>query len=265
MAPSYLRHRFVIAGIMLAVALGFGAPALARAVPLRPVAPDALLVAMLALAFTSLGYAVARHIDTLTLGALEDPVTRVGNRRHWECRMREELERAVRSRMPLTLLLVDVDHLKALNDANGHLIGDRALELVGEVLRATCRSRDVAARFGGDEFAVLLPRTRASEAEVVAARIRSELVRRRREVGKPFDNDLTVSMGIADLEAIPEPRAHLLFEAADRTLYAAKSAGRDRVEVCAPWAAAVAPRAPGQTQTSQITSSPPPRTAGISA
>lgn len=165
-------------------------------------------------------------------------MTCVGNRRHWEQCLRAEVDRATRSRMPLSVLMVDLDNLKRLNDAHGHGCGDRALALVGEVLRDTCRSRDVAARFGGDEFALLLPRTRSSEARVVAERIRSELARRRLGLGAPLESSVTVSIGIADLDGLPagsradsEATATSLFEFADRALYAAKSAGRDRIEV----------------------------------
>jgi diguanylate cyclase (GGDEF)-like protein len=140
--------------------------------------------------------------------------------------------------MPLSVLMVDVDNLKLVNDAHGHGCGDRALALVGEVLRDSCRSRDVAARFGGDEFALLLPRTRVSEAIVVAERIRSELARRRILLGAPLDSLVCVSIGVADLDAVhvlgrssDAAIADLLFESADRALYTAKSRGRDRIEV----------------------------------
>ena len=222
------RHRFALAGFALALAAGFGAPAVARFTSL-PV--EVVLAAMLAAGFVALGFFLGRRVDALTESSLEDPMTRVGNRRHWEETLGEELDRAVRSRMPLSVLMLDVDNLKKVNDAHGHALGDRALAVVGAVLLETCRSRDVPARFGGDEFAVLLPRTRASEAVAVAERIRSSLARRRAAFGAPLDTLLTVSIGIADLEAIREPRTDLLFESADQALYAAKAGGRDRIEV----------------------------------
>lgn len=228
-APA--RQRFAIAGLALSIVAGLGAPSLAETFGVRV---EAALVLLLAVGFVALGWALGKRVDALTEQSLEDPITRVGNRRHWEESLAEEMDRAVRSRMPLSLLLVDVDNLKTLNDTHGHGVGDRALALVGDVLLATCRSRDVAARFGGDEFALLLPRTRASEAKVVAERIRSELARVRATVGAPLTKLLTVSIGVADLEAVREARTDLLFEAADRALYAAKQAGRDRVEVAAP-------------------------------
>jgi diguanylate cyclase (GGDEF)-like protein len=189
---------------------------------------------LLTAGFAFLGWSVGRRVDTLTHASLEDAMTRVGNRRHWEERLAEELDRAVTSRMPLSVLVLDVDNLKKLNDQHGHAIGDKALAIVGDVLLETCRSRDVPARFGGDEFAVLLPRTRSAEAKVVAERIRTALARRRALLGAPIDSLLTVSIGISDLEAIREPHADLLFESADQALYAAKEGGRDRIEVKQP-------------------------------
>lgn len=164
-------------------------------------------------------------------------MTGIGNQRHCEASLRLEVDRALRSRMPLSVLMADVDKLKFVNDAHGHGCGDRALALVAEVLRDTCRSRDVAARFGGDELALPLPRTRVSKAKVVAQRIRTELARRRELLGAPLASLVFVSV-VVDLEAVPTvgrlsdaATADLLFESADRALYTAKSRGGDRVEV----------------------------------
>jgi diguanylate cyclase (GGDEF)-like protein len=228
------RVRFPAGGLVVALMLAGGAWLLARWSPLG--AELATFVVGAAL-LVGIGVRVGRRVDALERTTREDPMTCVGNRRHWEASLRQEVDRALRSRMPLSVLMVDLDNLKLLNDAHGHGCGDRALALVGEVLRDTCRSRDVAARFGGDEFAVLLPRTRVSEAKIVAERIRSELARRRALLGAPLDAHATVSIGAADLDAVPvagrsppAAAADLLFESADRALYTAKSRGRDRTE-----------------------------------
>ncbi|HVJ89800.1 MAG TPA: GGDEF domain-containing protein [Labilithrix sp.] len=184
-----------------------------------------------AVAFVVAGWELGRCVDRLSDEARRDPMTKVGNRRHWDECLVHEVERASKATMPLSLLMVDVDHLKKLNDHGGHGLGDFALSMVGEVLNDTCRSRDVPARFGGDEFAVLLPRTSATEAKVVAERIRIRLAQRRCAHGAPLSELLTVSIGIADLASIDEPLPHVLFEAADAALYAAKDAGRDRIQV----------------------------------
>jgi diguanylate cyclase (GGDEF)-like protein len=230
------QHRFAVAGVFLALAAGLGTPALARSLshsfPRLPI--EAALVGvgfLVALGFLAVGWVLGRRVDRLSDEARRDPVTRVGNRRHLEECLSHEVERAAKAKMPLSLLMLDVDNLKKLNDAGGHGAGDSALSLVGEVLNSTCRSRDVAARFGGDEFAVLLPRTRASEARTVAERIRTVLAERRRAHSDLLDKLVTVSIGISDLDSIEAPRAHQLFDAADRALYAAKQAGRDRVEI----------------------------------
>lgn len=219
--------RFALGGLALATALALGGPALARALSNGG---ELLSATCAAIFMACIGYALGRQVDQLHRRSLEDPMTRVGNRRYWEQRLREECDRAVKSRMPLSVLVLDVDNLKKMNDAYGHGCGDRALQIVGEVMRATCRSRDVAARFGGDEFAILLPRTRLSEAKVVAERIRSELARRRSALGSPLDELLTLSIGVADFDGAGR-RTDTLFQAADSALYAAKSGGRDRVEV----------------------------------
>lgn len=228
------RVRFAAGGVAVALVLAVAAWLLASWSP-----PGAELATFVvgAAVLVGIGVRIGRRVDVLERINREDPMTCVGNRRHWEASLRQEVDRARRSRMPLSVLMVDLDNLKQLNDAHGHGCGDRALALVAEVLRDTCRSRDVAARFGGDEFAVLLPRTRVVEAIVVAERIRAELARRRALFGAPLDSLVRVSIGVADLDAVPAASrtsdaatADLLFESADRALYTAKARGRDRIE-----------------------------------
>lgn len=229
------RYRFAIAGLALALAAGLGTPTIAGAVArgwAMPIEPALIAVGfVVAVGFLVAGWMLGRRVDALSDEARRDPVTKVGNRRHWEECLLHEVDRAARARMPLSLLMLDVDNLKTLNDAGGHVAGDLALSIVGQVLNDTCRSRDVAARFGGDEFAVLLPRTRASEASVVAERIRSAILELRGAHPSPIDKLLTVSIGISDLDLIDEPNPFLLVDTADRALYAAKQAGRNRVEI----------------------------------
>lgn len=229
------RHRFAVAGVALALAAGIGTPTIAGLLATRWKMPIELVLVgvglLVAMAFLAAGWVLGRRMDKLSEEARRDPVTNVGNRRHWEESLAHEVARAARANMPLSLLMVDVDHLKELNDRGGHIAGDVALAVVGEVLNRTCRSRDVASRFGGDEFAILLPRTTAAEAKILAERIRTEISQRRRKCPPPLDTRLSVSIGICDLASLPDPRARLLFESADKALYTAKQSGRDCVEV----------------------------------
>lgn len=178
------------------------------------------------------GFLVGRREGRLWRSAITDPLTSISNRRHFELRLDSALGSAGRGGMPLSLLVIDVDDLKRVNDRHGHRAGDLALRLVAEALHTACRSRDLLARYGGDEFVVIAARTRGFEAAVLADRIRvtlAELVCRR-----PFQAALTVSVGVADLAAAGAPTAEALFGAADRALYRAKESGRDRTVVAVP-------------------------------
>jgi diguanylate cyclase (GGDEF)-like protein len=154
-----------------------------------------------------------------------DALTGLGNYRFLVERLGEECRRATRYGLPLALAMIDVDGLKRLNDTRGHAAGNTVLERVGRVLRAEVRESDAAARYGGDEFVVLLPHTTVEEAARFAERVR----RRLQAVGVP----ITVSVGVAALapveEVAAERLAERLIEAADGALYRAKRAGGDRV------------------------------------
>ena len=170
----------------------------------RPLAYAYLLVATLAM-MTSLGWLVGRKEDLLGRLSTTDPLTGLANRRRLRSAFADELNRAARYDTPLALLLVDLDRLKDINDRHGHGDGDRALQLVAEALRRTCRATDLAARYGGDEFIVLAVNTPATEARVLALRIRDSVRRLSLRAGRwskatePINH--TVSIGAADLRA----------------------------------------------------------------
>jgi len=200
----------------------------------RPLAYAYLLVATLAM-MTILGWIVGRKEDLLGRLSTTDPLTGLANRRRLRGAFADELNRAARYDTPLSLLLVDLDRLKDINDRHGHADGDRALQLVAEALRRTCRATDLAARYGGDEFVVLAVNTPVTEARVLALRIRDAVRRLSLRAGRwtktadPINH--TVSIGAADLHAAALPTFDALHAAADRALYAAKAAGRDGVMV----------------------------------
>ncbi len=161
-------------------------------------------------------------LDEVEFLATRDPLTGLANRRLLEETLGLEARRSLRAGAPLSLLVLDVDYFKEVNDELGHPSGDVVLRAVGEALEAWTKASDLAARLGGDEFAVVLPGCRASDAVRIAERIRSAAV----ELVAPVH--ATLSAGVA---AIPEHAvsADELMAAADAALYEAKRAGRDRV------------------------------------
>jgi two-component system cell cycle response regulator len=183
--------------------------------------------------------AVAIHNTQLYEMATLDPVTGAYLRRFFEQWMMRELRAAYGARQPASLLLVDVDSMKAINDAAGHLAGDEALFSVGKSLKEAVRTSDIVGRYGGDEFAVMLPQTPLAGAERVARRI-LQLVSEKSVQGAAGELPIAVSLGLAVLEpphappSRPSPRyfeavAKALFQRADEALYEAKRAGGNRL------------------------------------
>jgi diguanylate cyclase (GGDEF)-like protein len=187
--------------------------------------------------------AVAIHNTQLHQMAALDALTQVQTRRFLEHALAREVRLAHRHHHPLSLLMVDLDRMKQINDQGGHLAGDQALARVGEMLGAQTRSTDLIGRYGGDEFAVLLPATDAGGARVVADRILAAA----RELSVETDSGplgLSVTVGIGILEP-PAPDHGLgisqrevrwvctsLIEAADGSLYEGKRNGRNQVGAC---------------------------------
>jgi diguanylate cyclase (GGDEF)-like protein/PAS domain S-box-containing protein len=167
--------------------------------------------------------------EELRQQATTDDLTGIANRRHFLALAQGELKRAVRLKHPLALALIDLDHFKAINDTYGHATGDQALVNLALVCRKSIREIDVFARFGGDEFALLLPETTREQAVVVVERMRLALADRPLRQGGPAV-ELTVSAGITDLAGEADSLDGLLGRA-DRALYRAKEAGRNRVRV----------------------------------
>jgi diguanylate cyclase (GGDEF)-like protein len=162
--------------------------------------------------------------------SITDALTGLLNRRYLEERLGEELERSKRHRFAMCFLMIDIDNFKEYNDRHGHQAGDAALQLTSQCLKSALRSADVASRYGGEEFSVLLPQTSTAEALVIAERIRH------RVSSTPYPHGLnqpggavTVSIGISSFGP-GQDNPESVIRAADEALYAAKSRGKNRVE-----------------------------------
>lgn len=164
----------------------------------------------------------------LAHAATVDPLTGLFNRRYFQTRLDEEVERARRYTLDLSLLLIDIDDFKHFNDTLGHLAGDYMLKQVADVLKRSVRMFDVCTRFGGEEFAILMPGSSVANALIVAERIRSRVVAASLDdTTLPPDAEVTVSLGLATLT--PEASPHELIARADRALYRAKAEGKNCV------------------------------------
>jgi diguanylate cyclase (GGDEF)-like protein len=168
---------------------------------------------------------------TLEALARMDGLTGIANRRYFDSYLPTELSRSVRTKSPLSLVLIDIDHFKAFNDRYGHQAGDSCLKQVAGALRgATRRPADVAARYGGEEFAMVLPETPMEGALEVARGISERVARLEiAHAGSPTHGLLTLSQGIATCGPGEPPSCERLIEYADKALYLAKEQGRNRV------------------------------------
>ncbi len=162
-----------------------------------------------------------RHIEQLLL---TDDLTRVDNRRSLNERLQEELARAARYGSPLSIIMIDADHFKAINDQHGHAVGDEVLVALARTLQECVRDSDFLARYGGEEFMILLPETGCEGAAAMAERMRAAL--RALRVG-PLESGLTASFGVTELQDGDD--VDRLLNRVDEAMYDAKRGGRDRV------------------------------------
>ena len=163
--------------------------------------------------------------------AVVDELTGLYNRRFFDTRLAYELERFLRYQHPVTLALLDVDHFKAVNDTHGHLVGDAVLQHLARLGLGTIRRVDLFARFGGEEFALLMPSTDLERGRVTTERLR-QLVARTAALTSAGPVSVTVSAGVAAAEAEWSGDAEGLVRAADQALYRAKASGRNQVVWC---------------------------------
>jgi diguanylate cyclase (GGDEF)-like protein len=162
-----------------------------------------------------------------------DTLTGLYNRWYVIEKIDTELNRALRHGSPMSLLMLDIDHFKRINDTWGHAAGDEVLKSVGKMLRESCRVYDVPGRYGGEEFCIVLPETRMGNTAAVAERIRQRFESTQLPCGDGESVVITASIGIAGMDEpasndILSPAA--LIDRADRALYSAKSRGRNRIE-----------------------------------
>ncbi|HEU5074595.1 MAG TPA: GGDEF domain-containing protein [Polyangiaceae bacterium] len=178
-------------------------------------------LALITFHFRNASMAVERQVAEM---AVTDPLTGLYNRRHMNQRLREEESRSARTLAPFSVILVDIDHFKRINDTSGHDVGDRVLEDLARLLRDTVRTQDIVARWGGEEFLVVLPQTPLKGALDVAERLRfaAEATLARSLEGV---DAVTLTLGAAEYAgSVPE-----CLKRADVALYRGKEAGRNRV------------------------------------
>jgi len=156
-----------------------------------------------------------------------DSLTKVYNRRHFMFRYEAEFQRAVKFKLSIAFLMIDIDHFKKVNDTYGHIVGDAVLREVARIIRENLREIDFLARFGGEEFSVILPETDKASAIMTAERISAKVSRQSLMV---FDEILSVNISVG-VATFPQNTLHsdVLIEVSDKALYKAKLSGRNRV------------------------------------
>ena len=172
---------------------------------------------------------------TIQRESITDPLTGIYNRRYLDHRLEEEVSRSQRYNLPFSMLMLDIDHFKRVNDTHGHQAGDLILKTFSRIILDTLRESDIVARYGGEEFLIILPNTGEPGALAMAERLRNMV--EEYEFALPENKEentrsisITVSIGVASYSSeISEYRS--LIENADRALYRAKSAGRNKVVV----------------------------------
>ena len=174
-----------------------------------------------------------RRLRVFEQESITDPLTGIYNRRYLERRLTDEIARANRYGMPLSVLLIDIDHFKRVNDIYGHQVGDLVLEGMAQLIATTLRTTDIVARYGGEEIMVIAPSTLVKTATELAERLRKVIENASFEVPIELDCDIsalgvTVSIGVACIGPRIKDMQDLI-QSADKALYRAKSEGRNRV------------------------------------
>jgi len=167
-------------------------------------------------------------LDVVRVEAITDPVTGIANRKHFQDMLHKSVEAANAAKAPLALIVIDIDHFKRFNDLYGHLTGDQVLRLVSMTMREQVKSKATLARFGGEEFGIIMPETPLADARAIAEEIRQSVLNRelvKRSTGESLGK-ITVSVGVSAFRHGETGTA--LLDRADQCMYVAKRTGRNR-------------------------------------
>ena len=198
------------------------------------IAAALLLLGIILFLISRLAGRLSNAYSTIERMSITDDLTQVFNRRHFHTRLEEEIERARRYDHPLSLLLMDIDHFKAVNDRYGHQTGDEVLRTVAAIIRSKTRSADIVARYGGEEFVVLLPETKQETAKVTAEKLRTTIEQYPFTPENRSSIHVTASFGVSCLNLSDKNNtgiADRIVKMADDAMYQAKQEGRNRVVV----------------------------------
>ena len=170
-----------------------------------------------------------RMIERLKKLSLRDPLTELYNSRHFYAELEDEIRRSDRYVHPLSLIFIDIDNFKGINDTYGHMIGDQALLLIAQKMQTSLRAQDTAYRFAGDEFTIILPETTAENARIVADRIKAEMEKENLVIHDKAIAKITLSIGIAEYQR--NEKKEQFVHRADVTMYEAKKRGGNDIAV----------------------------------
>jgi len=173
-----------------------------------------------------------KDLAVLKQESITDALTGLRNRRYFDQRISEEVALSTRYKLPLTLMLIDVDHFKKVNDTYGHTVGDKVLQTLSKIIQNVVRDSDIVARYGGEEIVIITPNTTKEEAAILAERLREKVEQTKVATIATTQEvvQVTISIGLCSLSPIITDKEALL-EESDQSLYLAKKHGRNRVVV----------------------------------
>jgi len=226
-AAAALALPLTVRGRTIGALVGLDRTAASREPKLTPATLSALRIALEA---GAIALDIALHVQRAEALSVTDDLTQLYNSRYLAQVLRRETKRASRNGRPLSLLFIDLDGFKTVNDNHGHLFGSRALVEAAAVIKDSARETDVVARFGGDEFSLVLPDTGSDGALAVGERIRERIAAHEFLHAEGFDMRLTVSVGVATLPDAAMT-AETLIQAADQAMYYVKDRGKNGIHV----------------------------------